>query len=218
MLNIKEHLSTIWRWITKLNFTMKKVRKITTTDKNTPQIKKQFKEKVKEANIKDVLFLDETGFQLQMHKTRGWSVKGQRCIYEGKIKGHKHITGVFTISTKKIVSYQLYNRGVNNDIFIKYLKDSNIKNKTLIMDNLRVHHTKDVKAVLNDNKVNVIFTPPYSPELNPIEEMFSWIKRKLRLKNIVTEKELKTELEQLTKEINSKKNTHLLKYYQHAYN
>lgn len=217
-LNINIHQTTVWRWLKKLNYTMKKVRRITLTDKNTPEIKQQFKKNIKQLNPKDMLFLDEVGFQIEMYKSKGWSLKGLRCIYKGKIKGHKNITGVFTISTTNIVNYKLYKRGVNSDIFVSYLKDSNIKNKTLVMDNYRVHHTKDVKNVLKNNNISVLYTPPYSPELNPIEEMFSWFKRRLRLKTIVTEKQLHYEIEQLTKEINSNENNHLLKYYQHAYN
>ena len=48
------------------------------------------------------------------------------------------------------------------------------------MDNMRTHHSKAVKAVIEELKINVIYLPPYSPDLNPIEMMWSKIKAILR--------------------------------------
>lgn len=46
----------------------------------------------------------------------------------------------------------------------------------VVMDNLSVHHTMPVADLLNDSGVVLQFLPPYSPDLNPIEEAFSYIK------------------------------------------
>ncbi len=48
------------------------------------------------------------------------------------------------------------------------------------MDNMRTHHSKAVKKVIEELKINVIFLPPYSPDFNPIEKMWSEIKSVLR--------------------------------------
>ena len=50
----------------------------------------------------------------------------------------------------------------------------------LIMDNMRSHHAKAVKALLDQMKVHYIFLPPYSPDLNPIEKLWSKVKSLLR--------------------------------------
>ena len=55
------------------------------------------------------------------------------------------------------------------------------------MDNMRTHHAKDVQKVVKELKINVIFLPPYSPDFNPIEKMWSKIKsilRKLRSRTL----------------------------------
>ena len=55
------------------------------------------------------------------------------------------------------------------------------------MDNMRTHHAKDVQKVVKELKMNVIFLPPYSPDFNPIEKMWSKIKsilRKLRSRTL----------------------------------
>ncbi len=48
------------------------------------------------------------------------------------------------------------------------------------MDNMRTHHSKAVKKIIEELKINVIFLPPYSPDFNPIEKMWSKIKAVLR--------------------------------------
>ena len=44
------------------------------------------------------------------------------------------------------------------------------------MDNMRSHHAKAVKQLLDSTKVNYLYLPPYSPDLNPIEKMWSKLK------------------------------------------
>ena len=52
--------------------------------------------------------------------------------------------------------------------------------KVLIMENHPVHHAKIVRRFLDENKMPFVYLPPYSPELNPIEEAFSKIKHSIR--------------------------------------
>ena len=51
----------------------------------------------------------------------------------------------------------------------------------IIMDNLSVHHNNYILSLLQDSGIVVQFLPPYSPELNPVEEAFSYIKYFLKL-------------------------------------
>ncbi len=48
------------------------------------------------------------------------------------------------------------------------------------MDNMRTHHSKEVKRIIEELKINVVYLPPYSPDFNPIEKMWSKIKSVLR--------------------------------------
>lgn len=50
----------------------------------------------------------------------------------------------------------------------------------VIMDNLRAHHGANVQSILQNFGVHVLYLPPYSPDLNPIELVWSLVKRKLR--------------------------------------
>jgi transposase len=88
-----------------------------------------------------------------------------------------------------------YTTTLTASVFIRYL-DTHVlpiltNEQTLIMDNHPVHHAKAVTAYLNENKINVIYTPSYSPELNPIEEAFSKIKNYIKKQKAWTVDKLK---------------------------
>ena len=55
------------------------------------------------------------------------------------------------------------------------------------MDNLSVHHSQSIVSLLQDSCILVQFLPPYSPDLNPIEEAFGYIKQYLKLHEDIME-------------------------------
>ena len=65
------------------------------------------------------------------------------------------------------------------------IQKDQIKNRTvLMMDNARIHRTNKVTKLIKDLKLIVFTIPPYSPELNKIENTFGIIKNKLSFKNL----------------------------------
>ena len=87
-------------------------------------------------------------------------------LLQTKKSGNAH--QVLISARQKVVSLRLmYKNGEYNDDIV-------------IMDNMRTHHSKEVKKVIKDLKINVVYLPPYSPDLNPIEKMWSKIKSILR--------------------------------------
>ena len=79
----------------------------------------------------------------------------------------------------------LYGETMTSQVLIKFMsrlvKDAPTK-VFLILDNLRVHHSKDVKAWLEENKekIEVFYLPSYSPELNPDEYLKADLKQRIR--------------------------------------
>lgn len=89
-----------------------------------------------------------------------------------------------------IVAVDLHLGSVNSDVFIDFVRGSLIPNmqqfdgiakrSILILDNCSIHHVTEVLEELRKAGIVVIFLPPYSPDLNPIEELFSCIKYYLK--------------------------------------
>ena len=95
-----------------------------------------------------------------------------------------------TVNTIAILSIEgvqapyMYTCTLTASFFVDYLKAYVVpllkNNETLIMDNHRVHHAKIVKQFFEEQGINVLYLPAYSPELNPIEEAFSKVKNYIR--------------------------------------
>ena len=72
--------------------------------------------------------------------------------------------------------------------FAEYLKTKLLPTLSeadiIVMDNMRFHHAKAVEQLLDSSKVTYLYLPPYSPDLNPIEKMWSKLKAFLRKEKI----------------------------------
>ena len=76
-----------------------------------------------------------------------------------------------------------FDGSVNTERFLIFLDElipKLSKEHVLVMDNVRFHHGAAVKARLSEANIRVLYLPPYHPEMNPIEEVWSHIKNTLR--------------------------------------
>mgnify|MGYP001320526309 CR=1 FL=1 len=97
--------------------------------------------------------------------------------------------------------YEIHKGSINKDIFYNFTntlieKLGESSNCYFILDNVRFHHNKKIKEHIQQQN-NILYIPPYSPELNPVEMTFSTIKRRLRrtmCEGIVETKEKLTEI------------------------
>ena len=60
------------------------------------------------------------------------------------------------------------------------------RNSVLIMDNAKVHHGGRIRRICEDHGVLLVYLPPYSPDMNPIEKVFSVLKSQLKRRQILT--------------------------------
>ncbi len=138
-----------------------------------------------------LIFLDESGINTDFTRIYGRSIEGSRCVDRAPLNTPKSTTILSSLRLNGETTYTIYQGGTSKDKFINYLK--NVLAPTLqegdiiIMDNMRTHHAKEVRKVIDDLKINVVYLPPYSPDLNPIEKMWSKIKsifRKLKIRDL----------------------------------
>jgi transposase len=127
---------------------------------------------------------DETGIQNDAYNAKGFAPKGKTPIV--RINATKsRINMISSITNQGKVRFMLYKETMTSKVLIKFMsrliKDAPRK-VFLILDNLRVHHSKEVKAWLEENKeqIEVFYLPSYSPELNPDEYLNSDLKGCIR--------------------------------------
>ena len=121
------------------------------------------------------------------------------------------------ISTLGIESWKIKKGSMKGGDLLGFLEmglKERVDGKVLVLDNARTHHTKDVKGRIKDLGMEGKWLPPYSPELNPIEEVFGWLKNRLRRTRIGNEMELREGIRKLELEL---KKIGVLERYKHSY-
>jgi transposase len=123
---------------------------------------------------------DETGISNQENYQRGFSLKGSPPVLKVQVKREK-INMLSAITNQGKVRFMIYEDSMNQQKLIDFLRRmiTDIPEKIfLILDNLKVHHGKIVKAWLNKHKerIEVFYLPSYSPELNPDEYLNNALK------------------------------------------
>ena len=129
---------------------------------------------------------DETGVRNNSQHGRSYAPKGRTPI---KLSMSKRFTVnmISTVTNQGLVEFMIYSGSMNADRLIEFMEQL-IKNKAkkvfLILDNLRVHHSKIVKEWVDENKskIEIFHLPCYSPEKNPDEYLNCDLKYGLSIK------------------------------------
>jgi transposase len=153
-----------------------------------------------------IYWSDETGVNNQDQTGRGWSPKGQTPVVTRNAKrfGGSMISGV---SNRGLMRFMLYDGALNADLFLTFLRRliKDAKQKVfLIVDNLRVHHARKVKAwvAARAEEIELFYLPAYAPEHNPDEHLNNDLKQQLRQKpQPKTKEQLKTNIRSVLRHI-----------------
>ena len=129
----------------------------------------------------EIFFGDETNIQNTANYARGYAPKGKTPVIQVEAQKFK-IEMLSAISKRGKLHFLLYKDSMNSEKLIDFMTrlvaDSK-KKVFLILDNLRVHHSKAVSAWLDEyrEQIELFFLPPYAPEYNPDELLNSDVKR-----------------------------------------
>jgi transposase len=131
-----------------------------------------------------LVFIDETGTATNMTRLRGRSLEGQRLVGKTPHGHRKTTTFVAALRNDRITAPLVIDGAMNGETFVQYVEQFLAPTLTskdvVIMDNLSVHKVAGVKKAIESVGASVLYLPPYSPDLNPIEMVFSKLKALLR--------------------------------------
>ena len=131
-----------------------------------------------------LVFIDETWTKTTMAPLRGWSPQGQRL--PGKVPHGRWTTMTFLAALRhdRVEAPWLIDGPIDGESFRLYIDQVLIPTlhpgDIVIMDNLGSHRSSAVRRALRAVGVKLFFLPKYSPDLNPIEMLFSKLKHGLR--------------------------------------
>ena len=148
------------------------------------KLRAEFLEKIQAAPLDKLIFLDESGITTSMTRLYARCPGGQR-INEATPGSHwKILTILGAISTRGMIATMTIEDATDTDIFLAYLDHVLCPQlrpgDLVVMDNLSSHKVKGVRERIEAAGAQLLYLPPYSPDLNPIEKAWSKLKLLLR--------------------------------------
>jgi transposase len=131
-----------------------------------------------------LVFFDETGADTKMTRRYGWGPRSSRVI--GHVpQGHwKTTTFAAALRASGVIAPLVLDGAMNGECFLAYVRQFLVPalepGDLVVMDNLSCHKQSGVGEAIREAGAEVYYLPPYSPDLNPIEKMFSKLKTLLR--------------------------------------
>ena len=176
--------ATLSKYVEGFNFTLKRLTKVsrsalTETLINARKTYSAWFLEVKNEG-RNILFFDETGFQITMRKSYGRSEKGKKAVEMTPGIKSRNKTVMACMWNRGMLHYKALVNSGNRRTCLEYMKElivileeQNISNAILIMDNASFHQCEEISTFLESHGHVIKFLPPYSPLFNPIEYMFS---------------------------------------------
>jgi len=134
-----------------------------------------------------MVFIDETWAKTNMTRTHGWATRGEALIDKVPHGHWKTLTFIAGLRHDGIVAPCVLDGPINGETFTAWVEQFLIPalepGSIVVLDNLGSHKGSRVRKLLRAAGIKLLFLPPYSPDLNPIEAMFSKLKRLLRKAN-----------------------------------
>ena len=161
---------------------------------------------MQDINPEDIIVLDESGSDLSQTSDYARAAGGERAkAAKPHAPGGKRFSIIGAISTSAIVAMMYIDCAINGNIFVEFIRKLLPKlrpGQYLVMDNISFHKKEMVKTLVESVGARVVFLPPYSPELSPIEKMWSKIKHFIKQKKPRTEADFYNTLFSASTEIN----------------
>ncbi len=175
----------IFRTLKELRITRKK-KSLHASERDTPRVKRRrrrFRAKLAGIAPETLVFLDETGANTAMTRTDGRAPVGERV--EGAVPGSwKSVTLVSALRLSGLVAPMAFEGAMDTPNFEAYVEQILVPQlqpgDVVIWDNLKPHQNRLVRRAVKQAGARLVPLPPWSPDLTPIEELWSKVKEILR--------------------------------------
>lgn len=134
--------------------------------------------------VNRLVFIDETWLKTNMTRSHGRAPLGQRLV-DAVPYGHwKTTTFLAALRVGGLTAPLVVDGAINGELFLAYVQQQLLptlkRGDWVILDNLSSHKVEGIEKALASVKARLVYLPPYSPDLNPIEQVFAKLKSLLR--------------------------------------
>ncbi len=130
------------------------------------------------------MFIDETWAKTNMARTRGRAARGERLVSPVPHGHWKTTTFVAGLRHDGVIAPLVVDGPMNGTIFLAYIEQclapTLAPGDIVVMDNLSAHKVKGVREAIEAADAELAYLPSYSPDFNPIEQLFAKLKALLR--------------------------------------
>jgi transposase len=156
-----------------------------------------------------LVFLDESGVTTKMARTHARAPRGQRAYGSIPLGSWQRLTVLGALACEGLVATMSIEASPSTSVLLAYLEQVLVPkllqvkpDAILMMDNLRPHRAREVRDLLDQAGIRLMYLPRYSPEFNPIEQAWAKVKERLKAKAArsleALEAELKPALDTIT--------------------
>ena len=223
--NIRLSSMTIHNILSKNKITRKRLRSKYYPEKREGQEKQDLDTFYNTLNTKydyaKTICMDESSIYLNMTLTYGRSKSGTRVLKKTNKYPYKRFNLLCAISADKVVAWKLYPQrigGLKTVDILEFYNDNiskKYKNHLIIMDNAVIHKSKLIREKIEEDHNQLLYTVPYHPETNAIEEFFSQLKHYIKKESPNAYEDI---VDVITDIIDKKiTKVHLTNYLKHSY-
>lgn len=135
-------------------------------------------------NPEDLIFIDETGINLALARTYARSLEGMRAYAARPYRRGQNVSLIGALSLKGLLGAMTVKGGTNGDVFRAFVEQILVPclwtGAVVVMDNLSAHKVKGIQETIEAAGAKIVYLSPYSPDFNPIENLWSFLKEYLR--------------------------------------
>ena len=139
---------------------------------------------IKNIAKEDLVYVDESGIDSRIYRQYARSKRGVKVLADITGKRFARTTLIAGLVNKKIISPLRFAGYTDSKVFETYVEKCLIpelrKGQVVVIDNASFHKSKRVKELIENANCRLIYLPPYSPDLNPIENSWATIKANVR--------------------------------------
>lgn len=132
-----------------------------------------------------MVFIDETWIKTNMAPIRGWGPRGERLLGFAPDGRWHTLTFLAALRIDALTEPCVVEGPINGAIFRAYIEQFLLPTlrpgDIVILDNLGSHRSRAIRSAIRSAGAKLAFLPPYSPDLNPIEQVFAKIKHWMRM-------------------------------------
>lgn len=185
-LDVPVSIATVHRALDDMRLTLKK-KSIRASEQDRPDVKRKredWAECLPGLDLDKLVFLDECGINLLMTRLFGRCPRGERLVTSMPDGRWQNYTLLSAVRLSGALAPMLVDGPINGDSFATWVEEHLVPElefgDMVIMDNLPAHKSTRVEQAIANAGCTTVYLPPYSPDFNPIENVWSKVKAMLR--------------------------------------